>query len=99
MFVSNGIPRRPPQRTTKLQVVENIAKTRTELADSVHRMMTCHGKSPYQVMRMYGLSLEDVMELFFDAEYRRDAVAIRTAFANGRSSMMPMPAVVMRRAA
>lgn len=99
MSVPNDMTRRPPQRTTKLEVVENIAKTRTELADSVHRMMSCHGKSPYQVMRAYGLTLEDVMELFFDAEYRRDAVAIRTAFANGRRSMMPMPAVVMRRAA
>jgi len=95
----NDTPRRPFGRETKLQVSETTARNRAELSESIYAMMACHGRTPYQVMRAYGLSLEAVMELFFEADAKRFMAAVKAAYRNGRLSMMPQPPVTMRRAA
>jgi hypothetical protein len=94
-------PRRPMAVATKRETKQNAAVISRELADSIYARMTCHGWTPYHVARAEGMTLEMVMEHFFDADYRRYQQAIKTAYINGRRSVLPQVAFpqALRRAA
>jgi cobalamin biosynthesis protein CobT len=94
-------PRRPVVMAGKMQTKETKAVINRELADSIYARMTCHGHNVYKIARAEGMTMDQVLDHFFDADCRRYQRAIKVAYMNGRRSVLPQVAFpqALRRAA
>lgn len=98
---SDFIPRRPVLSATKTETKEKTAVIDRALADSIYARMTRHGHNVYKIARAEGMTMDQVLDHFFDADYRRYQRAIKVAYMNGRRSVLPQAAfpMALRRAA